>query len=51
MNSSERQARIVPTVPIKRAGTADEIAEAVAWLISPAASYVTGSLVDVTGGR
>jgi NAD(P)-dependent dehydrogenase (short-subunit alcohol dehydrogenase family) len=51
MNPSERQARLVPTVPIQRVGTADEIAEAVAWLLSPAASYVTGTTLTVSGGR
>ncbi|MBP6559517.1 MAG: SDR family oxidoreductase, partial [Burkholderiaceae bacterium] len=33
------------------AGSADEVAQAIAWLLSDAASYMTGSLVDVTGGR
>jgi NAD(P)-dependent dehydrogenase (short-subunit alcohol dehydrogenase family) len=36
---------------MKRAGTAAEIAEAVAWLMSPAASYVTGTIMTVSGGR
>lgn len=51
MNSAERQARIVPNIPIKRVGTAAEVAEAVAWLLNPAASYVTGTIVTVSGGR
>lgn len=51
MNSAERLARLVPNVPIKRAGVAAEVAEAVAWLISPAASYVTGTTLTVSGGR
>ncbi len=51
MNSPERQARIAPNIPIKRVGKADEVAEAVAWLLNPAASYVTGTIVTVSGGR
>ncbi len=51
MNSPDRLARLVPNVPIKRAGQASEIAEAVAWLLSPAASYVTGTTLTVSGGR
>lgn len=51
MNSAERQARVVPAIPIKRVGTAREVAEAVAWLLDPAASYVTGTIVTVSGGR
>lgn len=39
------------TVPLGRAGTADEVAEAVLWLASPASSYVHGAIIDVSGGR
>jgi NAD(P)-dependent dehydrogenase (short-subunit alcohol dehydrogenase family) len=38
-------------VPMKRGGSAQEVAEAVVWLCSDAASYVTGVLLDVSGGR
>lgn len=38
-------------VPMQRGGTADEVAEAIIWLASEQASYVTGVLTDVTGGR
>ncbi|MFM2399609.1 MAG: hypothetical protein RL341_1766 [Pseudomonadota bacterium] len=39
------------TVPMGRAGTAQEVAQAIAWLLSDAASYVTGTVMDVSGGR
>ena len=46
------RARILgATAPMGRPGTAEEIAEAAIWLISDAASYVTGALLDVSGGR
>lgn len=38
-------------VPMQRGGTADEVAQAIVWLLSPEASYTTMSLVDVSGGR
>jgi len=37
--------------PLGRPGKAEEIAEAAVWLLSDAASYVTGATLDVTGGR
>lgn len=51
MNSADRQARIVSSIPIQRVGTAAEVAEAVAWLLNPVAAYVTGTIVTVSGGR
>ncbi|MFP8779947.1 SDR family oxidoreductase [Hydrogenophaga sp. RWCD_12] len=38
-------------VPMQRGGTADEVAQAIVWLLSPAASYTTMTLMDVSGGR
>lgn len=46
-----RLQRLLPTIPMNRAGKREEIAEAVLWLLSPAASYVTGSILAVGGGR
>ena len=46
-----RPAEIAPQVPMKRAGTPEEIAAAIAWLCSDEASYVTGAVLDVSGGR
>ena len=46
-----RVERMAPMVPMQRAGTPTEVAEAVLWLASPAASYVTGAFIEVTGGR
>ncbi len=46
-----RLERLGATVPMQRAGTAQEVAAAVLWLLSPAASYVTGANIGVGGGR
>jgi NAD(P)-dependent dehydrogenase (short-subunit alcohol dehydrogenase family) len=46
-----RLERLSGSVPIGRAGTAEEVAEAVLWLMAPEASYVTGTIVEVGGGR
>ena len=47
----DRAAQIAPQVPMQRAGSAEEVAQAVAWLLSDAASYTTGAVLDVSGGR
>jgi NAD(P)-dependent dehydrogenase (short-subunit alcohol dehydrogenase family) len=47
----DRAHRLAPNVPMKRIGTADEIANAIVWLLSDEASYVTSSILDVSGGR
>ena len=46
-----RVAKLAHLVPMQRGGTADEVAQAIIWLLSPAASYTTMALLDVTGGR
>jgi NAD(P)-dependent dehydrogenase (short-subunit alcohol dehydrogenase family) len=43
--------RVKGSVPMHRGGTAEEVAQAILWLMSPEASYTTGSFVDVSGGR
>jgi NAD(P)-dependent dehydrogenase (short-subunit alcohol dehydrogenase family) len=43
--------RVVPGLPLGRAGTPDEVANAIVWLMSPEASYVIGATLDVGGGR
>ncbi len=47
----DRAAQLAPQVPMRRAGSADEVAQAIVWLLGEGASYTTGSVVDVTGGR
>lgn len=47
----DRVARIAPSVPMQRAGSPDEVAYAILWLASSEASYVTGSFINVSGGR
>jgi NAD(P)-dependent dehydrogenase (short-subunit alcohol dehydrogenase family) len=43
--------RLASSVPMRRGGTADEVAHAILWLLSDEASFVTGAFVDVSGGR
>ena len=47
----DRAAQLASTVPMKRTGSADEVANAIVWLLSEESSYATASFVDVTGGR
>ena len=47
----DRAAQMRSAVPMKREGSAQEVASAVIWLLSDEASYVTGTVLDVTGGR
>jgi NAD(P)-dependent dehydrogenase (short-subunit alcohol dehydrogenase family) len=51
LTSEEAKARILSRTPMKRLGEPSEIADVVAWLVSDAASYVTGEIVTVDGGR
>jgi len=47
----DRAHKLAHVVPMKRIGTADEIANAIVWLMSDEASYVTSAILDVSGGR
>jgi len=46
-----RLQRLSSGIPLGRAGKPEEIAEAIVWLLSPAAAYVTGAILPVSGGR
>jgi NAD(P)-dependent dehydrogenase (short-subunit alcohol dehydrogenase family) len=47
----DRLRRLGPSIPLQRAGTALEVAEGILWLLSPAASYTTGTILEIGGGR
>lgn len=47
----DRAQQMAPVVPMQRAGRADEVAQAIVWLMSEQSSYTTGAVIDVTGGR
>jgi NAD(P)-dependent dehydrogenase (short-subunit alcohol dehydrogenase family) len=46
-----RLERVAPSVPMGRAGRAEEVAAAICWLLSPESSFTTGAFLDVSGGR
>ncbi|MBS0449021.1 MAG: SDR family oxidoreductase [Proteobacteria bacterium] len=48
---ADRAHKSASIIPMQRPGEADEIAQAIVWLLSDAASYTTGAILDVTGGR
>ena len=50
MANPDALARASDLVPIGRAGTPDEIADAIAWLIGGSAGYVSGAIVRIAGG-
>jgi NAD(P)-dependent dehydrogenase (short-subunit alcohol dehydrogenase family) len=47
----DRIARVAPSIPLERAGRPEEVAQAILWLLSDKASYATGAILDVAGGR
>ena len=47
----QRVERVKASIPMQRGGHAEEVAQAILWLLSDEASYVTGACLDVTGGR
>ena len=51
IGGEELMRRVGPTIPIGRVGQPEEIAQAAIWLLSPAASYIHGTTIDVSGGR
>jgi len=51
IHESGRIDRIKDSIPVKRGGHPDEVAHAILWMVSAEASYVTGAILDVTGGR
>jgi NAD(P)-dependent dehydrogenase (short-subunit alcohol dehydrogenase family) len=47
----DRVKRLAAQIPLQRGGSPDEVANAIAWLLSDDASYVTGSFIDLAGGK
>ena len=48
---AQRAHKSAALIPMQRPGRAEEVAESVLWLLSPQAAYVTGSILNVSGGR
>ena len=46
-----RAREVAPQVPMQRAGSSAEVAEAILWLLGEKSSYATGAIIDVAGGR
>jgi NAD(P)-dependent dehydrogenase (short-subunit alcohol dehydrogenase family) len=51
MGVKDRLKTLAPSIPMRRPGTAEEVAQTVLWLLSDEASYVNGSIVNIGGGR
>ena len=51
MNGSENQSEVINTIPIGRYGSPEEVANLALWLVSEEASYITGSCIEIAGGR
>lgn len=47
----DRPRELAPSIPMQRTGTAEEVADAILYLLSPSASYITGAILNVSGGR
>jgi NAD(P)-dependent dehydrogenase (short-subunit alcohol dehydrogenase family) len=47
----DRVKQMAPSIPMRRAGTAEEVANGILWLLSPASSYITGTIMPISGGR
>ena len=47
----DRARQMAPALPMRRAAQAEEVAQAIAWLMSDEASYTAGAILDVSGGR
>ena len=47
----DRVKRLESSIPMQRGGTAEEVANSIAWLLSEEASYITGSFIEAAGGR
>jgi NAD(P)-dependent dehydrogenase (short-subunit alcohol dehydrogenase family) len=50
-HDADRKAGLIASIPLKRMGRAEEVAQAILWLLSDEACYVTGSILSINGGR